>query len=878
MLNPIAAALLAIVLWMGGPGASASFAQVMSPSDFLGYELGRHFTPHHRVVAYFEHVAEESDRVTLEEYGTTYERRRLVLATVTSPQNHADLEEIRLNNLRMTGLEPGEPTDNRKAIVWLSYNVHGDEASSSEAAMRTVYELATRTDAEVSEWMQNTVVLMDPMLNPDGRDRYVGFVTQNTGMEPDPTHIAQEHAQPWPGGRANHYLFDLNRDWAWMVLRESRQRSEAYHRWMPHVHVDFHEQGYDSPYYFAPAAEPFHKAITPWQREFQQVIGTYNMEAFDREGWVYFTREVFDLFYPSYGDTWPTFNGAVGMTYEQAGGGFAGLSVRKPEGDELTLLDRLTHHHTAGMATIAAASDHAARVVREFQEHFQRAAARPDNRHGSYVIPAAQNPDKLAALLRHLEAHRIRVERAASGKSTTAYVYATGREARVQVQAGDLVIPAAQPKAQLVRALFEPRPELSDSVTYDITAWEAPYRFGLTGYALSERIGGGQAVSASDFTSEGGVVPLTGSPAVRSEAASAPPTAYVMEWASMDDARFLADWLGEGGMARTAMEPFRIGAREFGRGSLVLSRVGNPDLPGAAFDSTARALALRHGRTLHAAASSAVSAGSDFGASSFRLITPFRIAMLSRDGTSSLSNGELWQFMEEQLGYAPTRIPVDRFDPADLTEFDVLVLPSGGYGGMGSEAWAGVLDWVRSGGVLVSVGGSVGVLARQQGFDAAVRRSAGGDGNDRGNGDGNGDANGGQNGGEQVPPPGHRYSEREREAVKNFNTGSIYRVTVDPSHPLAFGYPDGLHLLNTSRSAYDMLEDGWNVGTFGADSHLSGFVGSQAAERFEHSMAFGVQEAGRGQVVYLPVNPMFRGFWEDAKLLFVNALFMVGSR
>lgn len=842
--------------------AAPAFAQVMSPSEFLGYELGRHFTPHHRVVAYFEHVAEQSDRVTLQDYGMTYERRRLVLATVTSPENHASIEQIRLDNLRMAGLEPGEPTGEGKAIVWLSYNVHGDEASSSEAAMRTVHELATRADAEVSEWMENTVVLMDPMLNPDGRDRYVGFVTQNTGMDPDPTHLAQEHAQPWPGGRANHYLFDLNRDWAWMVLRESRQRAEAYHRWMPHVHVDFHEQGYDSPYYFAPAAEPFHKAITPWQREFQAVIGTYNMEAFDREGWVYFTREVFDLFYPSYGDTWPTFNGAIGMTYEQAGGGFAGLSVRKPEGDELTLLDRLTHHHTAGMATVKATSDHAEQVVREFREQARRAVTRPDNRHGSYVIPADQNPDKIAALLRHLDAHRIRVERATSDKAHTAYAYATGREERVQVRTGDLVIPAAQPKAQLVRVLFEPRPELSDSVTYDITAWEAPYRFGLTGYALTDRIGGGAAVSASEFTSPGGVVPISGSPAVRSEAASAPPTAYVMDWTSMDDARFLADWLRAGGMARAATEPFRIGARDFDRGSLVLSRIGNPGLAGSDFDSTAAELARRHGRTLHAAASSAVSAGSDFGASSFRLIKPVRIAMLSREGTSSYSTGELWQFMEEQLAYAPTRIPVDRFDPADLNEFDVLVLPSGSYGGMDDAAWSEVLGWVRSGGVLVAVGGANGVLARTDGFDLAVRRG--------GNGEGEGEADG-------VTPPGFRYADREREAVSSFNTGSIYRTTVDPTHPLAFGYPDGLNLLNTSRSAYEMLEDGWNVGVFAEGSRLSGFIGSEAAERFEESMAFGVQEAGRGQVVYLPVNPMFRGFWEDAKLLFVNALFMVGS-
>ena len=257
------------------------FAQLQSPDDFLGYELGDRWTPHHNVMDYVHHVAEESDYVTIEQYGETNQHRELVYLIVTTPENHANIEEIRLNNLRLTGLEEGEPTDNKKGIVWLSYNIHGNETSSSEASMRTLYELVRPDNQEPKEWLENTVVIIDPMVNPDGRDRYVNWFRNMVGAEVNPKFDAREHHEPWPGGRSNHYMFDLNRDWAWQVQKESQYRYEIYKQWFPHIHVDYHEQSYNAPYYFAPAAEPLHKVITDWQREFQTIIGLNHTRYFD---------------------------------------------------------------------------------------------------------------------------------------------------------------------------------------------------------------------------------------------------------------------------------------------------------------------------------------------------------------------------------------------------------------------------------------------------------------------------------------------------------------------------------------------------------------------------------------------------------------------
>lgn len=294
---------------------SVAWAQkIQSPEEFLGYKLGDRFTRHHRVVEYFKHVADVLPNVELIQYGETYEHRPLVYAVITSRENFEKREEIRLDNLKRTGMIEGTASGDKKPIVWMSYNVHGNEASSLEASMLTLYDLANSENSRTQEWLKNVVVVMDPCINPDGRDRYANFYNQFLNDPPNTDGVAREHREPWPGGRSNHYMFDLNRDWAWQTQLESQQRLLVYNKWMPQIHIDFHEQGINNPYFFAPAAEPLHGVISPWQREFQMMIGKNNAKYFDEKGWLYFTKEVFDLYYPSYGDTYPTYSGAIGMT------------------------------------------------------------------------------------------------------------------------------------------------------------------------------------------------------------------------------------------------------------------------------------------------------------------------------------------------------------------------------------------------------------------------------------------------------------------------------------------------------------------------------------------------------------------------------------
>lgn len=831
--------LLAFLLTAAEPAAAQNAPQ--SPSEFLGYELGTQWTPHHRVADYFRHVASSTSLATLRSYGETNEGRELLLATLSSPGNMERIEQIRTDNLKRAGLMEGDPAGEPVGIVWLSYNVHGDETSSSEAAMKTIYELVRPDNGEARQWLGNTVVIMDPMVNPDGRDRYVNWYRQVAGdrMNVDPD--AREHDQPWPGGRTNHYYFDLNRDWAWLTQKESRLRVAEYQEWLPHIHVDFHEQSYNDPYYFAPGAEPFHLAITEWQREFQYIIGRNHARYFDRNDWLYFTREVFDLFYPSYGDTYPIFNGAIGMTYEQGGGGSAGLGVIRSEGDTLTLTDRLTHHHTTGLSTVEVASEHSGRMIEEFASYYETAQSEPRGEYKTYVIRGDANPDQLRSLLELLDRHRVRWGKAPGERSVTGYNYRTGETEEVEITADDYLVSAYQPKSVMARILFEPRPELTDSLTYDITTWEQHYAFGVEGYALESRID-----------------PVPGeAPAEEVDNRfSGTPYAYLARWEDLDDVRMLAELLKNDVSVRYASESFSIEGEEYAPGSLVITRNGNSAL-GERFDRLVQRIATRHGEQLQAVSTGFVDSGPDFGSSAVEYLERPRVLLLSGEGTSSGSVGEIWHFFDRQIDYPVTLVSASEFGGVELDDYDVLILPSGYYGGtLSGGRMDEIREWVSGGGRLVAVEGANGFLEGEDGF--ALREKPEEEGEEP------------QEEVQAVP-----YTERQREYVPSSNAGSVFRVAMDSTHPLGYGYGEEYFSLKLDSDAYEYLDQGWNVGVTREGSHMSGFVGHEAEQRIENTLTFGVQGMGGGSVVYMVDNPLFRAFWHNGKLLFANAVFMV---
>lgn len=802
--------------------------QVKSPSEFLGYDIGTQFTRHADIVNYFNHVAESSDMVTYQEYGQTNERRKLTYAVVTSANNQRNIEAIRLNNLKQIGLAEG--TANPEiAIVWLSYNVHGNEASSAEAAMQTLYELVTQKQA----WLENTVVIIDPNLNPDGRDRYVNWYNQVKSTPYNSAQVAAEHMEPWPGGRPNHYLFDLNRDWAWATQVETQQRLKIYNQWMPHIHVDFHEQGINEPYYFAPAAEPFHEIISDWQREFQTQIGQNHARYFDKEGWLFFTRERFDLLYPSYGDTYPTYLGAIGMTYEQAGHGRAGLGIDTDEGYELTLVDRVEHQKTTGLSTVEISSQNAKKLNTEFQKFFQ-----PNLKYKSYVLQG--ETDKVNALAKLLDLHEINYGFATGGRAT-GFHYGTNQNGSLEMK-NALVVSTNQPKGRMVQALFEPETKLSTPLTYDITAWNLPHAYGLDAIASTTLVSANTAPAKVMHVN-------TPNP----DAAG-----YIAKWNSMQDAAFLAELLQAGVKVRFSEKKFGLAGERFERGSLVITKSDNRRVEN--YNQKVTEIANKHNRKLFVALTSFSDTGTDFGSPDVKIIHPPKVALLKGPYTSSLSYGALWHFFEQQLHYPVTNIDTDYFKNITLDQFDVLILPSGYYQSyLDESALSKIKDWVSKGGTLIAIDNALSTFADKEGF--GLKRNS------------NEDA--------EKSEPNYLipYDQREQESVKHFITGSIFKTKVDVSHPLAFGYKENYFTLKAGTSSYGFLEGGNNVAYIEGDAErVSGFAGEEALKSLKNSLVFGEHRMGRGSVIYLADDVMFRSFWENGKLFLVNSLFFINNK
>ncbi|MEL6560610.1 MAG: M14 family zinc carboxypeptidase [Bacteroidota bacterium] len=817
---------------------SAANAQVVSPAEFFGYEIGERFTKYHRVVDYFTKLSDDSDQVKLMEYGKTKEGRPLILAFISSAENINNLEEIRKSNLKRARVLDGNAEGNT-GVVWMSYSVHGNESSTTEAAIKTIHQLLT--DSKFSKYLENTVVIMDPCLNPDGRERYVHFFEQwqnsNYNTNPD----AAEHNEPWPGGRINHYLFDLNRDWAWQTQLESQQRMVVYNQWLPQIHADFHEQFINNPYYFAPAAAPYHQSISNWQRDFQLTIGKNHAKYFDENGWLYFSKEVFDLLYPSYGDTYPMFNGAIGMTYEQAGHGLAGLGIDIADGQVLTLKDRAAHHTVTGLSTVEAASVNNKKMLDEFTAYFDKSVKGQAVKYKSFVIKNT-NQDRINHMMNWLDKLGIQYGNVSAPKNLKGYHYQTKRTTSYTLSSNDLVIPLNQPKAILANVLFEPKTAVEDSLTYDITAWSAPFFYGLDTYANDvtiDRINEAKPVNSSFEETNS-------------------PYALIAKYNSLKDGEFLAALLNADLKVRLLNNLTEVEGKTFEPGSIVITKTSNED----GYEKIVYDLAKAHNRKVEAVSTGFVNIGKDLGSASVSLLEKPEIAVIGGEGTSALSFGPIRFYFEQEVKYPYTVIRTDYLSSTDLDQYNIIVMPSGSYSNVG-DSFSGKLNkWVRSGGKLILIESALNRLkdndrsALSTYFDDEEKKRLKND--------------------EVTKEMALATNEdKSRNWLESAIPGAIYQVTLDGGHKLAYGLEGDYYSLKTRGSRFAYMKNGSNVGTIRSKSDLmGGYVGAKAQERLNETLVFGTERKGSGSMIYFIDNPLFRSFWYEGKVLFTNAVFL----
>ena len=833
---------LAMLLLLAAAGPVHAQA-VPSPEQVLGYGIGERFTDHAGVVRYMEALAAAvPEMVRVERYGESVEGRALVQVTIARPDHLSRLDEILTLNRMLA--DPSTPAARGRdvvasnpAIVKFSYGIHGNESSSSEAAMWTAWDLV-RGASEVAGVLDSVVVVIDPVANPDGRDRYVNYYRQAVGATPNPDPEAREHWEPWPGGRFNHYLFDLNRDWAWATQQETQARLATWQRWTPQVHVDFHEMSYTSNYFFFPAAEPISPMYPRHTREWGEYFGAANAAAFDQHGWPYFTGQSYDLFYPGYGDSWPSLLGAIGMTYEQAGSGRAGLTIRQPDGQYLSLTQRATQHRTSGNATLRATAARRGELLDSFlQFHQTMGQGLPD------VVLVPASPGRARALLELLERQGIRVEQASRAFRADGTPH-HGFDRRAEYPAGSLLVRARQPRGLLAVTLLQPETVLDATYSYDISAWSLPFAYGVEAHSVNRVPDAGWATAspASAPARHG-----TGAPEAGAFGMLAAP--------GFDAWPVVVRYLQDGGRVRVLNAPFTVEGREWPAGTLFFPRQGVED-----FADRIRAAGVHE--IASPVATGRVTAGFDLGTGSSQNITLPRVALVGGDGTSTTSLGAHWFFLEQTLRIPFTMLPPDRVASADLAEYDVVILPDMGRTALGERGNTALREWTQRGGTLIATGSG----ARGAGADIAEVKLR--------------------------ETPRESDAERLERALLGREArqldrweaqvpGAILSVNLDTAHPLAFGAgidgnPGRLFALHSGAQVFEPDPNFETVGYFDAElDRVSGVITRRSLDRLQQGSWLAMKRMGSGRAILFIDDPVFRHFWYSTFQAYANAI-MVG--
>ena len=826
--------------------------KVRAPGEFLGVPLGDRFTPHHDVMRYCRAVADASPRAHLVEYGRTVEGRELVLLFISSEQNLARLDDIQELQQKLADprrLADGESVDTLlprlPAVVWLGYNVHGNESSGTEAALRVIYQLVDGSDATTRKLRRNALVIVDPLLNPDGRERYLHWYATMAQAPGNPDPDAREHSEPSPGGRTNHYYFDLNRDWAWLSQRETRARFVQYLRWQPLVHVDVHEMSSESTYFFFPAAKPFNLNYPEHTLRWGEVLGKGNAAAFDRFGWLYYTAEGFDLLYPGYGDSWPSLHGSIGMTYEQAGGGRAGLQIKRRDGTILTLHDRLHHHFVASLATVETSVDRKEDLQRSF--HQFRASAIETGGKGpvvEYIFPPADVPERLERLVKLLVDQGVEVERTledAVAESLTNHLGETKELKRLP--AGTYIVPLAQPAGRLARALLEPEAKVTENRFYDISAWSLPFAMGLSAYASAERV---------DVPREPVTEPRRATGSVSGRARYA----YLLRWKGVSAVRALHALQSAGIPTRLIPEEVEIGDAKFAAGTIMI-----PVRPGdEKVHEKAAEVSRAHGVELVAVDSGWTDKGIDLGSGKIAKLAPPRIAVATGSGVSSGSFGAVWYLFERELELPFAAFALDRIGSLDLDEYNVLILPSGfGYSRALSESTVTRLEtWVSRGGVIVAYGGGAFALtAESTGLTRVSSKAPEVKKPDK-----------------EEKPVRRKIEELDERRRERQVPGNIFRVDLDEGHPLSFGLPQKIYALMSGTRSFALSGGAGDVGMFTDDTAVSGYISEENIAKRRRRVFLAEERRGRGAVILFAGDPNFRLFWRGLTPLFLNAVFL----
>jgi len=824
------------------PESSSYNEAIPTPEDVIGHEVGEWHVSHDKLVQYMKALAEASERVTIKEYARSYENRPLLVLTITSPENQSNLSKIKETHVQLTDPDQSGSLNINEmpAIAYLGYSVHGNEASGSNAALAVAYYLAAAQGDEIDDILSNMVILLDPSFNPDGLNRFAHWVNSRKSFVENADPYDTEQNETWPGGRTNHYWFDLNRDWLPVQHPESQGRIKIFQEWKPNVLTDHHEMGTNSTFFFQPGIPSRNNPLTPENTyTLTKKMGEYHADELDQIGSLYYTSESFDDYYYGKGSTYPDINGAVGILFEQASSrGHAQESVngvvRFPFG--------IRNHARTSFSTLKALNDLRVDFL-EHQRKFYQDAKREANNDGSKAfVFAAKDKNRALSLAKLISRHGIDVYQSSKNQTINSKSFDASES---------YIVPFNQNQYRLIQAMFEKRTQFQDSLFYDVSTWTLPLAFGTEYQKIDRRsydAGSlGEKVNES-LKLEGEVI------------GGKSDYAYVFEWKDYLTPKVLNHLLKNEVRAKVATEVFyHENGKSFDRGSILIP-VSTQDIASEKLYDLVNKIAKDTGVDFYNFDSGLDYKGVSLGSPSFDNIEKPNVAVLVGDGVRGYDAGEVWHLFEQRYEMNITLLPVDVMGYADIDKYNTLIMVDGRYNSLNESTKNKIKQWVQEGGTLI-----VNKRAMQfaDGLGIASFKT-------------------------KKPEDGKynknlRYAEISRFRGAQQIGGSIFEISYDNSHPLFYGYDgDKMPIFRNSEFFLEPSEKNFsNPATYTNNPLLSGYISEENLELLKGSSAVGVSAFGSGRVIGFTDNLNFRAFWYGTNKVFMNAVFfgnLISSR
>lgn len=801
---------------------------IPKPADIIGHEVGEWHVTHDKLMVYMQALATASDRITIENRGETFEGRPLLLLTVTSPTNHTRLEDIRQNHIANTEGGNSNTDSSLPIVVYQGFSIHGNEPSGANAGLAYAYYLAAAQGSEIEETLSNVVILMDPSFNPDGLQRFAYWANTNKSINLVADNNEREYHEVWPGGRTNHYWFDMNRDWLPVQLPESRARIETFYKWLPNILTDHHEMGTNSTFFFQPGEPTRVHPLTPKiNQELTEEIGTYHAKALDNIGSLYYSEEGYDDYYYGKGSTFPDVNGGIGILFEQAS---SRGHIQESENGLLTFPFTIRNQFTTALSTIEAAKNMRGKIndyQRQYFQDIKKEASK--NKTKGIIFGDAKDAAKAWHLAEILKRHQIKVHELKEDVTLNGKKYVKGNS---------YVVPMGQKNPRLIQAMFEKRTTFTDSLFYDISAWTFPLAFNVDYNELNSLDMAGTEINE--------LMPIEGSVNGQSN------YAYLFEWNEYYTPKALHSILEKGLRAKVAKKPFTLEGIAYDYGTIMVP-VQNQELNATEIHSFLKDVAIESKLKI-TAVGTGLTTGIDLGSRDFDAVNKQKVAIIVGDGVRSYDAGEIWHLFDTRYNMKLTKLDLSYLSRVDLSTYTDIILPSFYGNAIDEKNMENLKDWVRDGGTLIGYKDVAEWFNKNEFMKLNFRTDT-------------------------LVAKNIAFDQKQDFRGAQVTGGAIFNTKLDRSHPINFGYKNSnLALFRNTNVYIEPDKDSYdNPISYTDDPLLSGYISEENSKLIKNSVPFQVQGLGKGKVIAFTDNTNFRAFWYGTNKLLMNAIFFGDS-